>query len=127
MLDAPVSTRASGITTVRTWSGVSMPRRTSHRSCRFSTFISTATRPVAAVLSRRAVLAAGLAVALALRRLQERLAAQLDPVLVVDRDHLHLHPVADLHHVVHPADVPGVQLGDVTQPVPARGDLDERP
>src|SRR5262249_10484864 len=39
-------------------------------------------------------------IAVTLGRLQERLARQLHPVLVVDRDHLYLHLVPDLDHVL---------------------------
>src|SRR5205814_10325091 len=63
----------------------------------------------------------------ALDRRHQRLAAQLHTALVVDADHLHRHLVAHLHHVIDAADVPGVQFGDVAQPVAARRDLDERP
>ena len=79
--------------------------------------------PIAAVLARRAV---------ARRRSppspggSRRLARQLHAALVVDGDDLHLHLVADLHHVVDAADVARIEFGDVAQPVAARGDLDER-
>src|SRR5262249_6790022 len=66
-------------------------------------------------------------IAVTLGRLQERLARQLHPVLVVDRDHLYLHLVPDLDHVLDPADVPDVEFGDVAQAVAARADFDARP
>src|SRR5439155_22323762 len=58
---------------------------------------------------------------------QQRLTRQLHPILVVDRDHLHPHPVADLDHVLDPADVALGQLRDVAQAVAAGQDFDERP
>src|SRR5262249_40918810 len=53
------------------------------------------------------------------------LARQLDAVVLVDGDHLHLQLVADLDHVLDPPDVLVVQLADVAQAVAARDDLDE--
>src|SRR5262245_54283754 len=46
---------------------------------------------------------------------QQRLARQLDAVVLVDGDHLHLDLVADLDHVLDLADVLVVQLADVAQ------------
>src|SRR5438876_10454855 len=63
--------------------------------------VAAAITPVPAVLARRAV-AARVAT---FDWSQERLAGALHPVLVVDGDHLHLDPVADLDHVLDPADV----------------------
>src|SRR5262249_41629642 len=57
--------------------------------------------------------------------LQEGLARHLDPVLLVDGDHLHLDLVAQLDHILDPADVLVVQLADVAQGVLAGRDLDE--
>src|SRR5262249_22138987 len=58
---------------------------------------------------------------------QQRLARQLDAVVLVDGDHLHLDLVAELDHVLDLADVLVIQLADVTQTVAARRDLDEGP
>src|SRR3712207_9074154 len=55
---------------------------------------------------------------------QQRLARQLDAVVLVDGDHLDLQPVAHLAHVLDLADVLVVQLADVAQAVPAGQDLD---
>ena len=54
------------------------------------------------------------------------LAAQLDAVLVVDADDLHLDLVAHPDHVIDAADVAVVEFRDVAQAVAARRNLDER-
>src|SRR4051812_25184775 len=46
---------------------------------------------------------------------EQGLAGELHAVLVVDRDDLDLEPVAELDHVLDPADVLVVQLGDVAE------------
>src|SRR5437867_1296463 len=76
---------------------------------------TTATRgPAAALAAGRPVLLP-----------QERLPRQIHAVLVVDGDHLHLQPVADLADVLDLLDVLVAQLADVTQAVAAGQDLDE--
>jgi hypothetical protein len=56
---------------------------------------------------------------------QKRLPRQLDPVVLVDGDHLHVQHVADPTHVLDPADVLVVQLADVAQTVASGQDFDE--
>src|SRR5262249_54134212 len=93
-----------------------------------------AVAPLAAVAPIAVAVAALLAARRTLRRAlgglarllpQQGLARQLDAVLVVDRDHLHLKDVADLAHILDAPDVLVVELADVAQPVAARQDLDE--
>src|SRR5436190_1207964 len=57
---------------------------------------------------------------------EHRLSRQLDAVLIIDRDHLHLQDIADFADVFHLVDVLVVQLADVAQAVTAGKDLDER-
>jgi hypothetical protein len=80
-----------------------------------------ACRPGSGRLLWRRSFAAGLGLLLA----HQGLARQLDAIVLVDGDHLHLHLVADLAHVVDLADILVVQFADVAQPVAARQDLDE--
>src|SRR5205823_4843833 len=58
---------------------------------------------------------------------QQHLARQLDPVVLVDGDHLDHQLIADLAHVLDLADVLVVQLADVAQALAARQDLQEGP
>src|SRR5438132_196708 len=62
---------------------------------------------------------------LALLLAQHGLARQLDPVLIVDGDDFHLHPIADLAHAVYALDVLVVELADVAQAVAARQDFNK--
>src|SRR5438128_1982634 len=73
--------------------------------------------PAAAEAAPVATAATAAAALVALARGQERLARQLHPALVVDRDHLHLHLVAHLHHVLGPLHEPDVEFRHVAQPV----------
>src|SRR5262249_26472002 len=56
---------------------------------------------------------------------QQRLARQLDAVLIVDGDHFDLHDVADLADAFDLVHVLVVELADVAEAVAAGEDLDE--
>src|SRR5438105_404859 len=56
---------------------------------------------------------------------QQHLARQLDTVLIVDGDDLHLQAIADLADAIDALDVFVVQLADVTESLAAWQDLDE--
>src|SRR5256885_1618092 len=58
---------------------------------------------------------------------QQRLARQLDLAVAVHADDLDHHQIADVQHVLDPADAMMLDLRDVQQPVAPRHDLDERP
>src|SRR5262249_61752516 len=56
---------------------------------------------------------------------QQHLARQLDAIVLVDGDHLHLDLVAKFDNVLDLPDILVVQFADVAEAIAARGDLDE--